>query len=290
MDLENYKLKKIIHDVTCIMSVYKNDQEAWVSDSILSILEGEELPGEFLIYCDGPIQSSVRKLLHLISKKYKDIICLYEQDINMGRAYSRQFMIEKARGKYVLLMDADDISTPDRLKLQYAHAISHPELDLIGGYIIEFSDDFDDRFRKVPLFNSDIKKMMKYAQPLNHVTLLARREFIINIGGYVEAGNCEDFNFFARCFVNGAVAENLAKVLVRVRVDKNFINRRRGWLIGLDEYRVIKLLWEYKYINFFEFLIFGTYRFSIRILPSWILLRLYSINRSSVVPDRKLTT
>ena len=92
---------------------------------------------------------------------------------------------------------------------------------------------------------------MRYAQPINHVTLLAKRDFIISVGGYIEAGNCEDFSLIARCLVNGAVAENMAEILVRVRVDQNFINRRRGWRIGLDEYNVIKFLWTSKYINFF---------------------------------------
>jgi len=281
MIIENFDSKKIIHDVTCIMSVYENDQEAWVFESIFSILNADELPREFIVYCDGPIQPSVRKLLSIISNKYKDIISLYNDEVNKGRAYSRQFMIEKAKGKYILLMDADDISAPDRLRLQYAHAIDNPELDLIGGYIMEFSVGFNDRLRKVPLFNSEIRSMMKYAQPINHVTLLAKRDFIISVGGYVEAGNCEDFSLIARCFVNGAVAENMAEILVRVRVDQNFINRRRGWRIGLDEYKVIKFLWASKYINFFEFLFFGAYRFFIRSLPSWILLKLYSISRCS---------
>jgi glycosyltransferase involved in cell wall biosynthesis len=239
------------------------------------------LPAEFWVYCDGPIETSVRKLLKDFSNKYKSNFFFYEQMINRGRAFSRQFLIEKAKGKYILLMDADDISVPNRLKLQYKHAIDNPNLDLIGGYIVEFSDGFSDRLRKVPLLNSQIRSMVKYAQPINHVTLLAKREAIISVGGYLEAGNCEDFNLIARCIVNGAVVENLPEVLVRVRIDANFISRRRGLQIGLDECRVIKFLWKAKYINILEFLVFGFYRLLIRTLPAWILLRLYSISRIS---------
>lgn len=274
--------RKILHDVTCIMSVYINDKESWVSDAIHSILQGEVLPGEFIVYCDGPIKPSVQRLLSDIANTYNDIFYLCGEEVNRGRAYSRQFMIQKARGFYVLLMDADDISTSARLRLQYEHAIAKPELDLIGGYIAEFSDGISDRIRKVPLFNPEIRRMMKYAQPINHVTLFAKKDFIIRIGGYLEVGNCEDFNLFARCFVNEAIAENLPVVLVRVRIDENFINRRRGWRIGLDEYRVIKFLWVSKYINIIEFIIFSAYRLFIRILPSWVLRELYLINRRTI--------
>lgn len=279
---DNLKSKKICEDVTCIMSVYKNDRKVWVREAILSILNSDVLPGEFVVYCDGAVDSSVDAMLKAFCRDYSEIFSLYGSDSNRGRAYSRQFMIEKAKGKYILLMDADDISVPNRLKIQYDHALRNPELDLIGGYITEFSDGFEDRLRKVPLLDVDVKKMMKYAQPINHVTLLAKRDCILGVGGYLEAGNCEDFYLIARCVVSGAIIENIPEVLVRVRVDENFVNRRRGWRIALDELRVIKFMWMSKYINVIEYMIFGAYRIIIRSLPSWIVLKLYAASRTSV--------
>ena len=277
----NFQLKKFCEDVTCIMSVYGNDREIWVREAILSILSSDVLPGEFLVYCDGTVDSSVDAMLRTFCRDYSEIFSLYASDYNRGRAYSRQFMIEKAKGKYILLMDADDISVSNRLKIQYDHAVSNPELDMVGGYIMEFSDGFKDRLRKVPLLDVDVKKMMKYAQPINHVTLLAKRDFILGVGGYLEAGNCEDFYMIARCVVSGAIIENLPEVLVRVRVDENFVTRRRGWHIALDEIRVIKFMWKSKYINLIECMIFGVYRLIIRTLPSWIVLKLYAASRAS---------
>lgn len=263
------------------MSVYKNDREMWVREAILSILSSDVLPGEFLVYCDGAVDSTVEAMLRVFCRDYSEIFSLYGSDYNRGRAYSRQFMIEKAKGKYIFLMDADDISVPNRLKIQYDHAVRNPKLDLIGGYIMEFSDGFKDRLRKVPLLDVDVKRMMKYAQPINHVTLLAKRDCILRVGGYLEAGNCEDFYMIARCVVSGAIIENLPEVLVRVRVDENFVNRRRGWRIALDELRVIKFMWKSKYINLIEYMMFGSYRFIIRSLPSWIVLKLYAASRTS---------
>lgn len=265
--------------VTCIMSIYINDREEWVRDAVSSILHGNELPYEFLIYCDGPIKYDVRLLLLDFCRIYK-WIKLYEEDTNKGRAYSRQFLIKKAKGDYIMLMDADDVSMPDRLKMQRNHAIANPDLDLIGGYIVEFSTAFGQRLRKVPLLNSEIRSAIKYSQPINHVTLFAKKNILVSVGGYIDAGNCEDFYLIARCIVEGARLANLPEVLVKVRIDENFVNRRRGWQIGVDEFRVISYLKKSKYVNVFEFLIFGFYRLLVRNLPSWLIGYLYSINRS----------
>lgn len=264
------------------MSIYKNDKVEWVRDAVYSILHGQELPDEFLIYCDGPLDSDVRVLISDFSRIYNGILLVHENIENKGRAHSRQFLIEKAKGKYILLMDADDVSMPNRLKMQYSYAIANPELDLIGGYILEFSPAFGERLRKVPLLNTEIRRAIKYSQPLNHVTLFAKKKFLLDVGGYVDAGNCEDFFLIARCVVKGAKIANLPQVLVKVRVDENFVSRRRGWRIGLDEFRVINFLRKSKYINLFEFLGYGFFRFFIRILPSWLIGRLYSLSRCAI--------
>lgn len=264
------------------MSIYINDKVEWVRDAVLSILHGQESPDEFLLYCDGPINHDVRLLILDFSKVYNEIVFVYENIENKGRAYSRQFLIEKAKGKYILLMDADDVSMPNRLKIQYSYAIANPELDLIGGYILEFSPAFGERLRKVPLLNSEIRKAIKYSQPLNHVTLFAKKNFLLDVGGYVDAGNCEDFFLISRSVVKGAKIANLPEVLVKVRVDDDFVKRRRGWRIGLDELHVINFLRKSKYINLIEFLVYGFFRFFIRILPSWLISRLYSLSRCKI--------
>ena len=105
---------------------------------------------------------------------------------------------------------------------------------------------------------------------------------MINIGGYLESGNCEDYYLISRCLVSGLKVKNLPIPLVKVRIDDDFISRRRGWKIGLDEAKVIKFLWKSNYINFFQFITFSTLRFSIRILPSVLIKILYKNVRSEI--------
>jgi glycosyltransferase involved in cell wall biosynthesis len=276
-----FKSKKVV-DATCLMAIYKNDKPDWVDEALLSILNGTVMPSQILVYCDGWVDPAIHDLLDEYSQNFSNLITVFSSHINKGRAFSRQFLLNKAKGKYIFLMDADDISLPNRLELQYGYANSNPDLDLLGGHIVEFSRGFCDRIRKVPLMNVEIRGMIKYAQPLNHVTLFGKKNALESIGGYIEAGNCEDFFLIARAVVSGLNIQNIDQVLVRVRVDENFVYRRRGLRIALDEVRVIMFLCKSKYINLFEFFLYAMYRFTLRIMPSVIIKKLYSLSRTKI--------
>ena len=57
-------------------------------------------------------------------------IVRYRGERNVGLANVLNVGMEMARGKYIARMDSDDISLPDRLKVQVEYLESHPDIDL----------------------------------------------------------------------------------------------------------------------------------------------------------------
>lgn len=117
--------------VTVLMSVY-NTKEEYLRQSIESILQQSFTDYEFIIFNDCSNEKTSK-----ILREYKDKrIRLIENSENRGLTKNLNTGIDLARGKYLARMDADDISLPNRLKIQHSYMEKHPDVDILGGYIL----------------------------------------------------------------------------------------------------------------------------------------------------------
>lgn len=100
-------------EVTVFMPVY--NAERYLREAIESILNQTFSDFELLIVNDGSTDKSVE-----IVESYKDErIRLVHNDGNKGLPYTRNRGLELAQGKYMAIMDADDVSVKERLQIQY---------------------------------------------------------------------------------------------------------------------------------------------------------------------------
>ena len=59
-------------------------------------------------------------------------IVRYKGEKNVGLSNVLNTGIDMARGKYIARMDSDDISMPNRLRVQVDYMEQHPEIDLVS--------------------------------------------------------------------------------------------------------------------------------------------------------------
>ncbi len=112
--------------VSVIMPVYNG--RAYLREAIESILNQTYANFEFLILNDGSTDNS---LAIIQSFEDKRILCFDDKE-NRG-AYPRLNQgIQAAKGQYIAIMDADDISLPKRLERQVAYLEKQPEVALLG--------------------------------------------------------------------------------------------------------------------------------------------------------------
>ena len=120
------------------MPVY--NAERYLAAAIDSILNQTYTDFEFIIIDDCSTDKS-----YLILQKYqaKDKrIKLLRNAENYKQAYSRNLGIEQAVGSYIVFMDADDISLPERFTKQLNFMLLHPEVDISGVWYTAYNDDF----------------------------------------------------------------------------------------------------------------------------------------------------
>lgn len=99
--------------ITVFMPVY--NAEKYLKEAIDSILNQTFENFELLIIDDGSTDESVK-----IIETYTDQrIRLIHNDGNKGLPYTRNRGLNLARGKYLAIMDADDVSVKNRLEIEY---------------------------------------------------------------------------------------------------------------------------------------------------------------------------
>ena len=81
---------------------------------------------EIIIIDDGSKDNSV-KLIKKWSLNHEKLIMLFNEN-NQGCAFSRNKIIEKAKGEFIAFFDDDDFSQPDRIRLQYEKVIEYENL------------------------------------------------------------------------------------------------------------------------------------------------------------------
>jgi glycosyltransferase involved in cell wall biosynthesis len=231
------------------MSLYRLDRIEYVQAAIES-LEAQTLRGDLFVQCDGPIDLHVREYLEKLHASGM-IVHLGTRSDNLGLAYSLNELLDVVASQgytFIARMDADDLSLPKRFEKQVAFLEAHPDVDVVGGAIEEFSDEI--AYRKIvryPLKHDAMRAFFAKRVPLAHVTAMFRARFFDKAGYYpTQSPTNEDTLMWMEGFAHGCRFANLPDVLVRVRVGRDFFGRRGGiqkaWNDFKDRLLVIRTL------------------------------------------------
>lgn len=214
-----------------LMSVYKNDSPDYLRLALESIYEKQtRKPDEIVVVFDGPIPDELHLVLNDFRKGKENVVFYYPQEINRGLGAALRIGSEKCTGDYILRMDSDDISDPERFAKQIMYVETHPEIDVLGTDIAEFQEselEAKKRTRVCPAEHDDIVKMGKKRNPMNHVTACIKCEALEKCGGYETLLLLEDYYLWLKMIVAGCKLANLNETLVYVRVGNGF-NSKRG--------------------------------------------------------------
>lgn len=233
------------------MSVYKNDNAADFFVAVNSIYKQTVPPDEIILVIDGPIptilQDTINKLQRQIS--VLKIISLVK---NMGHAIARQTCLEAAKNEFCAVMDADDISVPDRFEKQLKAFEEHPDVSVVGGLINEFIGNIGNvvGIRIVPEYDVDIKYYLKSRCPMNLVTVMLKKSDVMKVGGYQDWYCEEDYYLWLRLVLGGYKFYNIQENLVNVRVGKEMYQRRGGKSYFQSEAKLQKYMLDHKIISF----------------------------------------
>ncbi len=234
------------------MCVYGLDDPTWFKQAVESILNQTVKPDEVVLVVDGPVPEKLDVIIKEFEKN--EIFNVVRFKENQGHGNARRRSVQECKNELVALMDADDISVPDRFEKQLNFIKEH-NADIVGGNISEFIGEQENivGIRTVPSNHQDIIEYMKTRCPFNQVTVMFKKATYLKAGGYIDWYCEEDYYLWLRMMQTGAKFANVDGVLCNVRVGKEMYQRRGGFKYFVSEAKLQKYMLQNKIIGF------GTY-------------------------------
>jgi O104-antigen biosynthesis beta-1,3-galactosyltransferase len=232
--------------LSVLMAIHARESPEFLSASLESIRLQSALPDEVLLVKDplGPE-------LNQVVKAYSSGLPIVEVELgsSAGLGDALRVGVEHCRGDIIARMDTDDVCVCDRFAKQVEFLRSHPEVDLVGSYIAEFDQDpmRPTSIRAVPESHRDISQLARWRCPVNHMTVMYRRDAVLKAGNYQKDRRQEDYKLWARMLINGSRFHNLQEVLVLARTGNGMIRRRGGFAFMKSE---LKLQSYFRQIGF----------------------------------------
>lgn len=219
-------MKKQTPAISVVMGIYNQWNKDQLYEAVHSILNQSFTDFEFIIYNDGSHPKAAEYIREL--QGLDNRIILMGREENHGLAFSLNTCIKIAKGKYIARMDADDISYPERLRIQHDFMENHGEYAWCGCCTDLFDNNGVWGSRYMPEA-PEYKDYLKYS-PYVHPTVMYRREIFEANEGYLEAEEtqrCEDYEIFMRLRQRGLRGYNIQECLFCYREDKASFYRRK---------------------------------------------------------------
>lgn len=231
------------------MCVYGKDNPDWFRTAVNSVVNQTKSPDEVVLVVDGPVPEELDAVIKGFEKS--PIFKVIRLEVNKGHGEARRTGLNNCTHELVALMDADDISAPDRFEKQLALFKNNPELTIVGSSITEFVGEPENIVgaRVVETDDAAIKADMKKRCPMNQMTVMFRKSDVEKAGGYIDWYCDEDYYLWLRLLLNGAVFANLPDYLVNVRVGKEMYQRRGGMKYFKSEAKLQKYMLDNKVIG-----------------------------------------
>jgi len=268
------KLKDIKFSV--LMSVYKNEKAEFLKEALKSIYDNQILkPNEIILVQDGPLTEELYKKIDEYVTKYSGVLRVVPLEKNVGLGNALNVGLEACSNELVARMDTDDISLPERFKVQVDYMKDNPDVDVLGSSLLEFENTPDNIIaeKKAPVRN--IEDYIKFRNPMNHPTVIFRRSKVLSAGNYKEINLFEDYYLWARMFTKGYKLANIESPLLYFRTSLDTYKRRGGMKYVEAECNLQNEFLNIRLISHFEYFRNIILRNLGRLVPNFVRKELY---------------
>ncbi|MDI6852071.1 MAG: glycosyltransferase [Deltaproteobacteria bacterium] len=187
--------------VSVIMAAY--NAEKTIGAAIRSIL-GQTHQNLELIIVDDASRDRTVEVIHSFSDPR---LVLLRNRANIKQGLSRNIAIDAAKGEFIAVIDADDLSLPTRLQKQVEFLVSHPEVDVVGSnsYLFNDSGAILGGLVNKGQTHQELTARIDRKIPLTHPTIMGRAEWFRKYR-YRQYPRSQDRDLFLRSYRHSTFA------------------------------------------------------------------------------------
>ncbi len=261
-----------------LISVYKKEKAEYLKQALQSVINQTLKPKEIVIVKDGLLTEELDECIENFQRQHPKLFKTLAFKKNRGLGLALRDGVKACKYEYIARMDSDDISKLDRFEKQFNYLQEHPETALLGTWITEFSKDENkpDTVTKLPCRHQEIMKFAKSRNPFRHMTVIYKKQAVINSGNYRDFLWFEDYDLWIRMLQKGYITANIPEYLVNVRADKSMFARRGGWQYLKQDLKFQKYLKDLSFINWLKYIKNILIRAIIRLMPNQLRIQIYS--------------
>lgn len=225
--------------ITVSMAVYNG--ESYIKEAIDSILNQTFKNFELLIINDGSTDNS----MNIINSYTDSRIRILHNEKNSGERFTRNRAVFEAKGKYIAILDCDDLTSPNRLEVQYNYLEANPEISLCGTWGIIIDENGNEFGNKIThsIDPEYINIEMLFSNQFINSSVMYKTQIGKDIGGYISVDIPPDYAFFSRISENYKMA-NIPEFLVQYREHSQGISKTKIDQLREGEVDILKNLYH----------------------------------------------
>lgn len=215
--------EKVSPTVSIVICAY--NAAPFIADTLRSVIAQTFQDFEAIIVNDGSTDNTEAVIAPFLSEAQQ---LIYLKQENKGPAAARNTALRNARGRYIAILDSDDVWMPTYLETMVSLMQSNPSVDLYYPNAVFFGGTHLDgliyqEFRP----SSEPVTIEKFLKRECHVFIscLFKREILNAVGLFDEAlRGSEDFDLWLRMLQHGYRFAFTREILVRYRAQPNSLS------------------------------------------------------------------
>jgi glycosyltransferase involved in cell wall biosynthesis len=210
--------------VSVVMPVYNTDK--YLPESVESILNQTLHDWELIIICDSP-SPETSEILDTYKKNDRRIRVIYQDHEGLIASLNRG--ISMAGGKFIARMDADDVSSHDRLQRQVLFMDQNPGCSLVSSHIeyIDESGKFSGYWKSDIRTKTvrEIKNRLPLKNCIAHPTVLIRSLVLKKYAYDPNQKKSEDYDLWLRMASDNLTLCKIPEALVKYRKHQSSVSK-----------------------------------------------------------------
>lgn len=229
--------------VSIIMNCYNS--EKYLKETLQSVYAQTYKNWE-VIFWDNLSTDNSKNIAHSFDNKVK----YYKGDYFLPLGAARNMAISKAQGKYIAILDCDDLWYPEKLSKQIEVLVKFPEIDLVYSNYALLNDNGTIVSNKNKLHLAHkcnaFESLFLHKLTIPWPTVIMKKKTVDNVKGFAKYKSAEDFDLLLKIAENG-IFFFVDDVLADYRIHSNQLSS--DFELAKSEIFQVYEFWKKKWLN-----------------------------------------